>query len=141
MLLVIYFILICHRKFHETRHTKAKNQIAILTTGRPSSNTEIRRVIKTIRGECDIIEKTIYAMKELAAISDNEFDGADADTVIENLDSELAEILKCADVSVKAAQDHVNERLLNGQNESRASTILSSELSIKSNEVKSVIEQ
>ena len=57
-------------------------------------------------------------MKELAAISDNEFDGADADTVIENLDNELAEILKCADVSVKAAQDHVNERLLNGEDES-----------------------
>ena len=78
-------------------------------------------------------------MKELAAISVNEFDGADADTIIKNLDNELVEILKCADVSVKAAQDHVNERLLNGEDESRAATILSSELSIKSNDVKSVI--
>ena len=127
------------KKSAKTRLTKAKNQIATLTTGRPSSKTEIRRVIKTIRGECDIIEKIIHAMKELAAISVNEFDGADADTIIENLDNELAEILKCADVSVKAAQDHVNERLLNGEDESRASTILSSELSIKSNDVKSVI--
>ena len=49
----------------------------------------------------DIIGKIIYAMKELAALSDNEFDGADADTIIENLDNELAEILKCADVSVR----------------------------------------
>ena len=53
--------------------------------------------MKTIRGECDIIGKIIYAMKELAALSENEFDGADADTIID----ELAEILKCADVSVR----------------------------------------
>jgi hypothetical protein len=98
------------KKSAKTRLTKARNQIAILTTGRPSSKTEIRRVIKTIRGECDIIEKIIHAMKNLAAISDNEFDGTDADTVIENLDNELAEILKSADVSTKAALGHVNER-------------------------------
>ena len=39
-------------------------------------------------------------MKQLAAISDNEFDGADADTVIENLYNKLAEIKKNADVSI-----------------------------------------
>ena len=77
-------------------------------------------------------------MKQLAAISDNEFDGADADTVIENLDNELAEILKYADVSIKAAVDHINERLLNGEDESKSSTISSSEPSNKSSSVKSV---
>ena len=75
-------------------------------------------------------------MKQLAAISDNEFDGADADTV-ENLD-ELAKILKYADVSIKAALDHINERLLNGKDESKPSTISSSEPSNKSSSVKSV---
>jgi hypothetical protein len=45
------------KKSAKTRLTKARNQIAILTTGRPSSKTEIRRVINTIRGECDIIKK------------------------------------------------------------------------------------
>ena len=77
-------------------------------------------------------------MKQLAAISDNEFDGADVDTVIENLDNELAEILKYADVSIKAALDHINERLLNDEDESKSSTISSSEPSNKSSSVKSV---
>lgn len=76
-------------------------------------------------------------MKQLAAISDNEFDGADADTVIENLDNELAEILKNADVSIKAALDNINERLLNGEDESKSSTISSGEPSNKSSSVKS----
>ena len=126
------------KKSAKTRLTRARNQIAILTTGHPSSKTEIRRVINTIRGECDIIEKIIHAMKEIAAISDYEFDGTDADMVIDNLDNELTEILKSADVSIKAALDDVNQRLLNGEDESKASTILSSEPSIKSNRVKSV---
>ena len=65
-----------------------------MTKGHPSSKTEIRRVIKTIRSECDIIKKIINAMKELAAIIVNEFEGADADTVIENLDNELMSVLR-----------------------------------------------
>ena len=63
-------------------------------------------------------------MKQLAAISDNEFDGADADTVIENLDKELAEILKYADVYKVASGSKFVLNQERGSTNKKDSTVL-----------------
>ena len=56
----------------------------------------------------------------------------DVDTVVENLDKELSDIMDSVDVSVKAADDHIKERLLNGENESVLSAVSSSKNSVQS---------
>ena len=41
------------KKSAKTRLTKARNQIAALTTGHPSTKTDIRRAINKIKSESD----------------------------------------------------------------------------------------
>ena len=73
--------------------------------------------------ESEIIEKIIHAMKETLILSDGTLEVTDVDTVVENLDKELSDIMDSVDVSVKAAEDHIKERLLNGENESVLSAV------------------
>ena len=106
------------KKTAKSRLTKARNHIALLTTEYPSTKTEIRRAVKKIKSESEIIEKIIHALKEALVLSDETLEVTDVDTVVENLDKELSDIMDSVDVSVKAAEDHIKERLLNGENES-----------------------
>ncbi|XP_028404112.1 uncharacterized protein LOC114526792 [Dendronephthya gigantea] len=105
-----------------------------MTTGHPSSKTEIRRAIKKVIAERDIVEKLIQALKETVTLSEDEtLEGIEIDNVIENLDQELLEILDLVDTSVQAANEHIREQLLKDENESDSSTIKSSKSSVKSN--------
>ena len=65
----------------KTRQTKARNEIAMLTTEYPSTKTEIRRAVKKIKSESEIIEKIIHALKETVVLSDETLEGTDVDTV------------------------------------------------------------
>ena len=55
----------------------------------------------------------------------------DVDTLVENLDKELSDIMDSVDVSVKAAEDHIKERLLKGEKESVLSAASSSKMSVE----------
>ena len=120
------------KKTAKTRLTKTRNQIAMLTTEYPSTKTEIRRAIRKMKSESEILEKIIHALKETVVLSDETLETTNVDTVVENLDKELSDILDSVDASVKAAEDHIRERLLNGENESVASAVSSSKLSVDS---------
>ncbi|XP_028410463.1 uncharacterized protein LOC114533077 [Dendronephthya gigantea] len=129
-----YLTLKSRKKAAKCRLTKARNHIDAMTTGHPSSKTEIRRAIKKVIAERDIVEKLIQALKETVTLSEDEtLEGIEIDNVIENLDQELLEILDLVDTSVQAANEHIRERLLKGENESDSSTIKSSKSSVKSN--------
>jgi hypothetical protein len=121
----------------KARLTKARNQAAKLTTGHPSTKTEIRRAIKKVKAESDIIEKIIYALKETVVLSDEALEGTDVDTVIENFAKELYDIMDLVDTTINYANDHIKERLVNGEDESEVSTIASSKISINSMATKS----
>ena len=103
-----------------------------MTTEYPGTKTEIRRAVKKIKSESEIIEKIIHALKEALVLSDETLEVTDVDTVVENLDKELSDIMDSVDVSVKAAEDHIKERLLNGENESVLSAVSSSKNSVQS---------
>ena len=121
------------KKTAKCRLTRARNQIDVMLTGHPSSTTEIRRAVKKVIGERDIVEKFIQALKETVTLSEDEtLEEVEIDKVLENLDQELSEILDLVDSSVQAANDHIRERLLNGEKESDASTIISSKSAVKS---------
>ncbi|CAB4012537.1 Hypothetical predicted protein, partial [Paramuricea clavata] len=109
----------------------------MLTTEHPSTKTEIRRAIKKVKAESAIIEKIIYALKETVVLSDEVLEGTDVDTVIENLDKELCDIMDLVDTTIKYANDHIKERLVNGEDESEVSTIASSKISVNSMATKS----
>ena len=85
-----------------------------------------------MKSESEILEKIFHALKETVVLSDETIETTDADTVVENLDRELFEILDSVDASVRAAEDHIKERLLNGENESVLSAVSSSKISVKS---------
>ncbi len=120
------------KKAAKTRLTIARNQISMLTTEYPSTKTEIRRAVKKMKSESEIIEKIIYALKGTVVLSDETLEVTDVDTVVENLDKELSDIMASVDASIKAAEDHIKERLLNGENESMLSATPSSKESADS---------
>lgn len=105
-------------KAAKTRLTKIKKkQLKDLVeyhpsnTAKPSKNA-IRRAINKVRSEVNVIENIIADLKQVYAMS-GEFEGTD--TVIESLDKELDEILK--------AENHLQERLANGEAESIVSSL------------------
>lgn len=124
-----YLTLKNRKKTAKTRLTKARNQVTILTTGHPSTKTEIRRAVKKVKAECQIIEEIIYAMKKEVVLSDGRFEETDADVIVESLEKELSDIMSLVDTTIKAAGTHISERIANGEQESEASTILSSKVS------------
>ena len=119
------------KKTAKSRLTKARNHIALLNTEYPSTKTEIRPAVKKMKSEREIIEKIIHALKETLILSDETLELTDVDTVVENLDKELSDIMDSVDVSVKADEDHIKERLLNGENESVLSALSSSKKSVQ----------
>ena len=55
-----YLKLKIRKKAAKTRLTKARNEIAMLTTEYPSSKTEIRRAVKKIKSESEVIELSMH---------------------------------------------------------------------------------
>ena len=108
-----------NKKSTKTRLTKAKNQLTdLLQTSTlngtlPSKNT-VRRAIKKVKTEQNIIEKIVESLKEVYVL--NEI--PEADTIIETLDKEADEIAASTDEIIERAERHVQERLDNGEDES-----------------------
>ena len=124
-----YMTLKNRKKTAKSRLTKVRNLVSILTTGHPSTKTEIKQSVKKVKAEYTIIEEMIYAMQKEVMLSDGQFEGTDVDVVVESLEKELSEIIRLVDTTVKAAVLHRNDRIANGEQESEASTILLSETS------------
>lgn len=59
------------KKTAKPRLTKARNHVSILSTGRPTTKTEIRRSVKKVKAEYTIIEE-IIAMKKDVILSDGQ---------------------------------------------------------------------
>ena len=58
-----------------------------MLTGQPSPKTEIRRAVKKVIAERDIVEKLIQTLKETATLSEDEtLEEVEIDKVLENLD-------------------------------------------------------
>jgi hypothetical protein len=74
----------------------------------------------------------VHALKETVVLSDDTIGITDVDAAVQNLDKELSEILGTVDASVRAAEEHIKERLLNGEDESVLSTASSSKISVRS---------
>ena len=109
-----------NKKSAKTRLTKIRNQLKDLVENHPSdaampSKNAIRRAINKVRSEAKVIEKIIANLKQVYATS-GEFEGTD--TIIESLDKELDEILTSVDLSIDTAENHLQQRLANGEAES-----------------------
>ena len=85
------------KKAAKGRLTRARNQLKVLVNtqlyGQLTSKNVIRRAIKKVSSEYDIIEKIINALKDIYAVgtvSDDE--NVNVDMIIEALDKELEDI-------------------------------------------------
>jgi len=72
-------------------------------------------VVNKVKSESIVIEKIIDSLKEVYATSE-EIEGTD--TIIEALDKEVAKILASVDLIIETADNHLQERLANGEEES-----------------------
>ena len=118
----------------KTRLTKAKKQLNDLIEKQlpgvplPSKNA-IRRAINKVNSEISIIEKIISGLKEIYAVSaENE----ETNTVIETLDKELEDIGSSVDSIIVMAEQHLEERLGNGETDSVLTSLRSQETSPQS---------
>jgi seryl-tRNA synthetase len=94
----------------------------------PSKNA-IRRAINKVNSEISIIEKIISGLKEIYAVSaENE----ETNTVIETLDKELEDIGSSVDSIIVMAEQHLEERLGNGETDSVLTSLRSQETSPQS---------
>ena len=114
-----------NKKSAKTRLTKAKNQLTELLESDtlngtlPSKNT-VWRVVNKIKTELTIIEKIVASLKEVYALNEIE----DADTIIEALDKEADEIMASVDEIIENAEKHVQERHVNDDKVSLASSFV-----------------
>ena len=111
------------KKAAKGRLTRARNQLKALVNtqlyGQLTSKNVIRRAIKKVNTEYDIIEKIINALKEIYAVGTISHDeNANVDTIIEALDKELEDIGTMVDESINFANDHIREREENGESAS-----------------------
>jgi hypothetical protein len=120
------------KKSAKTRLTKAKKQLNDLIEKQlpglplPSKNA-IRRAINKVNSEISIIEKIISGLKEIyAASAENE----ETNTVIETL--ELEDIGSSVDSIIVMAEQHLEERLGNGETDSELTSLRSQETSPQS---------
>ena len=103
------------KKAAKGRLTRARNQLKALVNtqlyGQLTGKNVIRRAIKKVDTEYDIIEKITNALKEIYAVSTISHDkNANVDTIIEALDKELEDIGTMVDESINFANDHIRER-------------------------------
>ena len=108
------------KKAAKGRLTRARNQLTVLVNtqlyGQLTSKNVIRRAIKKVSSEYDIIEKIINALKNIYAVgtvSDDE--NVNVDMIIEALDKELEDIGSLVDESINLANGHIREREENGE--------------------------
>ena len=103
----------------------------------PSKNA-IRRAINKVNSEFHIIEKIIDNLKEIYAVST---ENDNANTIIDTLDKELEDIGSLVDSVIVMAENHLAERLQNGEADSViTSHHLQTSSPVKSNELQ-VIEE
>ena len=108
------------KKSAKTRLTKAKKQLNDLLE-KPladvplASKNAIRRGINKVNSEVGIIEKIIGNLKEIYAVN---VDHEETEAAIEILDKELEDIGSSADGINVMAEQHLQERLDNGEAES-----------------------
>ena len=96
------------------------------------SKNVVRRAIKTVSTEYDIIEKIINALKELYAVGTVSHDeNVNADTIIEALDKELDDIGSLDDESINLANDRIREREENGESVSDTLSSVSKSQSVR----------
>ena len=67
-----------------------------------------------MKSESNVIEKIIGSLKDVYATNE-EIEGTD--TIIEALDKEVDEILTSMDLIIETADNHLQERLANGEEE------------------------
>ena len=122
------------KKSAKTRLTKAKKQLNDLIEKQlpgvplPSKNA-IRRAINKVNSEISIIEKIISGLKEIYAVS---AENDETNTVIETLDKELEDIGSSVDSIIVMAEQHLEERLGNGETDSVLTSLRSQETSPQS---------
>ena len=116
-----------NKKAAKTRLTKAKKQLNDLVGKQlpglplPSKNS-IRRAIyiNKVNLEMSIIEKIISGLKEIYALNAvNE----ETNAIIETFDKELEEIGSSVDSVILSAEQHLQERIDNGEDESILSSL------------------
>ncbi len=95
-------------------------------TGQRSSKTSILHAIKKVRAEYSIIEEIVTSIKTTLAICEDE--ETNVDDIIDNVDQELCDIAKEVDISIKRANDQLDERIFNGETESDQASTVSSQL-------------
>ena len=108
------------KKAAKGRLTRARNQLKVSVNtqlyGQLMRKNVIRRAIKKVSSEYDIIEKIINALKDIYAVgtvSDDE--NVNVDMIIEALDKELEDIGSLVDESINLANGHIREREENGE--------------------------
>jgi hypothetical protein len=104
-------------------------------TGQRSSKTSILHAIKKVRAEYSIIEEIVTSIKTTLAICEDE--ETNVDDIIDNVDQELCEIAKEVDISIKRANDQLDERIFNGETESDQASTVSSTTSSKASKLSS----
>ena len=108
------------KKSAKTRLTKARKQLADLVV-KKASKTEIKKAIFKVESEYEIILKLIYNLKEITVLEDSD-ENVDIDVTIEALDKEVDEIHTVVESAVKAAKEHVQQRLEMGEAKSTVSS-------------------
>ena len=108
------------KKSAKTRLTKAKKQLADLVI-KKASKTEIKKAIFKVESEYEIILKLIYNLKEITVLEDSD-ENVEIDVTIEALDKEVDEIHTVVESAVKAAKEHVQQRLEMGEAKSTVSS-------------------
>ena len=109
-----------NKKFAESRMTKAKKQLSDLTEKQQSdvalpSKNAVKRAIIKVDSEMNIIIKIIGSLREVYAMTEN---NEEINSIIETLDKELEDIGSSADVTIVAAEKHLEDRLKAGETES-----------------------
>ena len=120
------------KKSAKTRLTKARKQLADLVGNKSlelgskglATKTEIRKAILKVESEYEIITKLIYNLKGVVALEDGD-ENIDVDGTIEALDKEVDELTTVVDIAVKAAEEHVNQRLAMGEENSDLASLRS----------------
>ena len=130
-------VLRSRKKSAKTRLTKARKQLTDLVDGNKgtASKTEIRKAVYKVESEFEIIMKLIYNLKETITLEDGD-ESVDIDATIEALDTEVDELTAVVDTVVKAAKEHVQERLEKGEAKSVSTSLESKDddddISVKS---------
>jgi len=125
------------KKSAKSRLTKSRNGLQkLIESDLNESKNSIRRQIKKIQSEFDIVVKIINALKEDYATNVLEHMGnPDIDKQIDELDNELDGIEKDIDCIIKQAKTHVTDRLNSGECDSDSLSYLSSKSNVSKTEI------